>query len=241
MNKHQKKAIRRRLEEEKRQQLERIKSINAGGLATTMGDSIGEISLYDNDPADIGTEMFERSKDFALREDARIKIRAIDEALSRLERGLYGICEICGGAIDAARLEAVPYTTLCYRCRQEDERRPVSSCRPIEEEVIDELINTSFNEHLDSVPYDLEDSWQEVARYSEHAEESKAGAYYGPGELNEEDRGYGEEVENIPYEIGDDGVIYENRRGYDDESAPAERIDVGIEHSKKEKDSPPYG
>lgn len=240
MDQEQSTTIRRRLEEEKQRQLEFIKGINQGGLATSMGDSIGELSLYDNNPGDIGSEMFERSKDFALREDAKIKIRAIDEALDKLENGTYGTCDICGGAIDPERLKAIPYTTVCYRCRQEDEKRPVSSYRPIEEEVIDEVYSTNYNEHIDSVPYDLEDSWQEVARYFEHAEQAGAGVYYGLEELAEEDRGYVEEVENIPYEIGDDGVFYENRRGFDDESAPSERIDVGIEHSKREKDSSLY-
>ncbi|AEG14287.1 transcriptional regulator, TraR/DksA family [Desulfofundulus kuznetsovii DSM 6115] len=234
-------GIRRRLEEEKQRQLELIKGINEGGLATSMADSIGELSLYDNNPGDIGTEMFERSKDFALREDAKIKIRAIDEALARLDRGTYGTCDICGAAIDPERLEAIPYTTVCYRCRLQDEKRPVSSYRPIEEEIIKNLYQISFEKDMDGVMYDLEDSWQEVARYFEHAGQAEAGAYYGPNELAEEDRGYVEEVENIPYEIGDDGVIYENRRGYDDEGAPSERIDVGIEHSKKEEDSSPYG
>ncbi|MBE3586674.1 MAG: TraR/DksA C4-type zinc finger protein [Thermoanaerobacter sp.] len=242
MDKEQLAEVRRRLEEEKQRQMELIRGINEGGLATSMSDSIGELSLYDNNPGDIGTELFERSKDFALREDARIKIRAIDEALARLEQGTYGICEICGEAIDPSRLEAVPYTTLCYRCRLRDEKRPVSSYRPVEEEIIKDLYQTSYEEDLDGVMYDLEDSWQEVARYFEHAGQAQAGAYYGPGELAGEDRGYVEEVENIPYEIGDDGVIYENRRSYDDESAPSERIDVGIEHSKGEgDDGSPYG
>ncbi|MEW5899713.1 MAG: conjugal transfer protein TraR, partial [Bacillota bacterium] len=67
------------------------------------------------------------------------------------------------------------------------------------------------------------------------AEQADAGAYYGESELTIEDRGYVEEVENIPYEIGDDGVIYRSFRGFDNERAPTERIDVGIEHSKRKK------
>ncbi|OAT85745.1 TraR/DksA C4-type zinc finger protein [Desulfotomaculum copahuensis] len=232
--------FRRRLKEEKQQQLERVKAINRDGLNTSMSDSLGELSLYDNEPADTGSELFERSKDFSLREAAKIKIRAIDEALDRIERGTYGNCEICGRPIAVERLQAVPYTTVCIHCRRDDEHEPVSSVRPIEEEVVDELYMTAFDESMDGVEYDFEDSWQDVARYSEHAGHSEAGAYYGNNELDEEDRGYVEEVENIPYEIGDDGVIYRNYRGLDDESAPRERIDTGIEHSKREADSSSY-
>jgi len=239
MQPEQLEAFRRRLEEEKQRQLERVEAINEGGLNTSMSDSIGELSLYDNEPADVGSELFERSKDFSLREDAKIKIRAIDGALQRIERGTYGICAICGRPIDPARLEAVPYTTMCIDCRRADERAQAGSVRPIEEEVVDELYATAFDESLDTVAYDFEDAWQDVARYSEHAGAAESGAYFGDNEMDSEDRGYVEEVENIPYEIGDDGVIYRNYRGFDDESAPAELIDVGIEHSKKDADSSP--
>lgn len=40
----------------------------------------------------------------------------VDNALSRIEAGSYGICERCGEAIPVARLEALPYTTLCVDC-----------------------------------------------------------------------------------------------------------------------------
>jgi DnaK suppressor protein len=36
--------------------------------------------------------------------------------------GNYGICERCGQQIDPARLEALPDTTLCLKCKQEIER-----------------------------------------------------------------------------------------------------------------------
>lgn len=231
MEQRQKEAIMRRLEEEKHKVLATVKSINEG-LGTSMGDSLGELSLYDNNPGDVGTELFERSKDLALREDARLRLRAIDEALKRLEEGKYGLCEACGREIAPERLEAVPWTTFCLRCRRDFDRHTVRSLRPVEEEIIADLYRTAYEDELESVMYDTEDSWQDVARYFEHAGSSGAGSYYGPGELEEEDRGFVEDVDNIPYEIGDDGVIYENRRGFDDERAPAEMVDVGIEHEK---------
>lgn len=233
MDDQQKEAIRRRLEEEKQKALETVRSINEGGLATSMSDSLGELSLYDNNPGDIGTELFERSKDLALREDAKLKVRAIEEALKRLEEEKYGFCEVCGREIGAQRLEAVPWTTFCYRCRRDFDRRTVRSLRPAEEEIIEDLHRTNYEDELESVMYDMEDSWQDVARYFEHAGRSGAGSYYGPGELDEEERGFVGDVDNIPYEIGDDGVIYENRRGFDDERFPAEVIDVGVEHQKE--------
>lgn len=45
-------------------------------------------------------------------------LRAIDEAILRIERHTYGICEMCGEAIPAARLKAVPWTRLCVACKE---------------------------------------------------------------------------------------------------------------------------
>ncbi|MGQ9824666.1 MAG: TraR/DksA C4-type zinc finger protein [Desulfotomaculales bacterium] len=220
-------AFRRRLEEEKKQLEERVRSFTEEGLGLSMSDSLGELSLYDNDPADVGTELFERSKDFALRETAKLRIRAIDEALAKIADGTYGTCEFCGTPIPLERLAAVPATTTCVKCRRKAEESPDQSTRPVEEEVVEEIYHQTFDEAIGNVEYDLEDAWQELARFGEHAEQTDAGAYYGEGELAEEDRGYVEEVENIPYEVGDDGVIYQNFRGFDNESAPREKIDVG--------------
>lgn len=233
MEQKQLEMFRRRLEEEKRQLEERVRSLTEGGLADSMSDSIGELSLYDNNPADVGSELFERSKDFALRENAKLRIRAIDKALARIAAGTYGSCELCGAPVPLERLDAVPSTTTCYRCRREAEKSPDQSTRPVEEEVIEEVYNQSFD--VGNVEYDLEDTWQDLARFTEHAEQADAGAYYGESELAIEDRGYVEKVENIPYEIGDDGVIYRSFRGFDNERAPTERIDVGIEHSKRKR------
>lgn len=212
--------FRQRLEKDKEQLQKTIRLINEGGLADSMSDSLGELSLYDNNPADIGSELFERSKDFALREGAKLKIRVIDEALSGIEAGTYGTCEVCGAQIPFERLDAVPHTTTCYNCRQQLEKGPGQSIRPVEEEVIEEIYNQSFDESINNVEFDPEDTWQDLARFTEHAEQSGAGAYYGDSELAIEDRGYVEDVENIPYEVGEDGVIYRNFRGFDNESKP---------------------
>lgn len=226
--------------EEKAHLHERIEGINEGGLSTSMSDSISELSMYDNNPADIGSEMFERSKDFALREDSMTKVVAIEDALDKIYEGTYGTCDVCGTEIPLERLDAIPYTTTCYRCKAGDEQIPRTQDRPVEEEVMEELYEHTYEDPSDHVGYDLEDSWQDVSRWFEHAEQAESGAYYGNNELAEEDRGYVEEVENIPYEIGDDGVIYQNFRGFDDESAPREMIDVGFQHNKDGDDSSPY-
>jgi DnaK suppressor protein len=51
------------------------------------------------------------------------KLASIDYALRQAQDGAYGICERCGEPIDPARLEAVPETTLCLKCKVIAERR----------------------------------------------------------------------------------------------------------------------
>lgn len=48
-----------------------------------------------------------------LAEEARQNLIYVNEALSRIENGTYGECEVCGKTIQEERLKAVPYATLC--------------------------------------------------------------------------------------------------------------------------------
>jgi DnaK suppressor protein len=45
-------------------------------------------------------------------------LRAIDEALGRIEHNTFGICQACGKPISAARLDAVPWSRLCRECKE---------------------------------------------------------------------------------------------------------------------------
>jgi len=47
-------------------------------------------------------------------------LRAIDEALARMRKGTYGVCEVCKQPISKVRLEAVPWARLCRDCKEEE-------------------------------------------------------------------------------------------------------------------------
>ncbi len=82
-------------------------------------DSEGGKNLgYGNHMADDATEAFEQAKELALHENARQLLTQVTNALDRFEQGTYGVCERCKAEIDPARLEALPYATLCLRCQQ---------------------------------------------------------------------------------------------------------------------------
>ncbi|MAL79311.1 MAG: dimethylmenaquinone methyltransferase [Sneathiella sp.] len=69
--------------------------------------------------ASFGEQAIERESDEVdekLEAGAIREIDAIKAALERIEAGKYGICTSCGDEIAAARLQALPYTTLCIAC-----------------------------------------------------------------------------------------------------------------------------
>ena len=54
-----------------------------------------------------------------LRETDGKLLRAIDEALGRIERKTFGVCQACMKPISAARLDAVPWSRLCRECKEQ--------------------------------------------------------------------------------------------------------------------------
>lgn len=133
------------------------------GMSMEMAhESTGELSHYDNHPADMGTEQFERGKDLALNEHAEKELEDINEALHAIEEGTYGICTKCGEDIPFERLQAVPTTDRCVNHADDDMYR---HRRPIEEQVFSPNINPDDETEETQVGYDAEDAWQEVSRY----------------------------------------------------------------------------
>ncbi len=73
------------------------------------------------DPTDRASWESDRNFMLRIRERERRLINKIREALERIEDGTFGICERCGEEISEKRLEARPVTTLCIKCKQEQE------------------------------------------------------------------------------------------------------------------------
>jgi DnaK suppressor protein len=82
-------------------------------------DAEGATNLgYGNHMADDATEAYEQAKELALHQNAKHLLSQVTEALQRFEDGTYGLCTLCGAEIDPARIEALPYATLCLHCQQ---------------------------------------------------------------------------------------------------------------------------
>jgi acetoin utilization protein AcuB len=75
------------------------------------------------DEGDSSSDLTELRVTEALDEMAIRRLRALDFALERAEKGQLDVCDGCGGKIAPARLRALPGTSLCIACAQAAERR----------------------------------------------------------------------------------------------------------------------
>lgn len=50
-------------------------------------------------------------------------LREVDEALERMEQGIYGRCESCEAWIPKSRLKVVPHARMCIECQRSAEAK----------------------------------------------------------------------------------------------------------------------
>jgi len=74
------------------------------------------------DEMDLASSEYLQSFTFRLRGREKTFLKKIDHALAKMDEGTFGICEECEEPISIKRLEARPETTLCIRCKEDQER-----------------------------------------------------------------------------------------------------------------------
>ncbi len=89
------------------------------GLAKESAEEIAGYSLH---MADSGTDNFDRDFALSLLSSDQDAIYEIEEALKRIEKNTYGICELTGKPIPKARLEAIPWTRFTVQAQAQLER-----------------------------------------------------------------------------------------------------------------------
>jgi DnaK suppressor protein len=85
-------------------------------------ESAQEMAGYSLHMADSGTDNFDRDFALSLLSSDQDAIYEIEEALKRIERNTYGICELTGKPIPRARLEAIPWTRFTVKAQAQLER-----------------------------------------------------------------------------------------------------------------------
>jgi DnaK suppressor protein len=74
------------------------------------------------DEMDLASSEYLQSFTFRLRGREKAFLEKIDRALNKIKENTFGTCEECGEEISVKRLEARPETTLCIKCKEDQER-----------------------------------------------------------------------------------------------------------------------
>jgi len=82
----------------------------------------GDVSVMPTHMADVATDAYEQEFTLELMANERQELKQIDQALDRMTRGEFGVCEKCGARISQARLRALPQAGQCIGCKRQMEQ-----------------------------------------------------------------------------------------------------------------------
>lgn len=220
-------SIKQNLVAEKQHLEARIKETDHYDLNKPMSVSTGELSQYDNHPADTATDTYERGKDIALFEHINQELDDVEAALEKLENGTYGICEVTGKEISLERLEAIPTARTVIEHSKENE---IAKERPVEEDVLRSFDKYNFDNSDRETEFDAEDSWQAVASFNDNSMVFEDSSLTSSEELV----GYVEELEafastDIDGYKGDEAVTFQRNVHYDHYMDQLDRLEAGDE------------
>src|SRR5690606_20823710 len=114
LNKRDLKKFRDLLESKRRAVLENAKKTLIEDMTLDPNDLPDEM--------DLASSEYLQSFNFRLRGREKAHLKKLDLALKKIDDGSFGICENCEEPITKKRLEARPETTLCIRCKEDQER-----------------------------------------------------------------------------------------------------------------------
>lgn len=170
------------------------------GLSQSLRDATGDLSVNDNHPGDLATEIYDRGKDIALNEHTELQLADVELALEHMQSGDYGKCLVCGKDIPYARLEALPATQYC---KEHSPEQIVSNRRPAEEKFLQPPFGrTSLDDRDDQTQFDGEDAWQIVESWGNSnspamTEDPEALDYNNLYVESDENVGYVEPIESF--------------------------------------------
>jgi DnaK suppressor protein len=86
-------------------------------LEQDLKDDLAESQNIPGDLADHGSDELNQHLSVTLMENDRVELERIERAISRIELGLYGQCEVCKKTINLTRLKAIPWAIRCIHCQ----------------------------------------------------------------------------------------------------------------------------
>ena len=114
MTKIQLKKFREMLEEKREEIIKRAQQTLDEDMALDANDLPDEM--------DLASSEYLQSFTFRLRGREKVFLDKIAKAIAKIDDGTFGVCDDCGEKISIKRLEARPETTLCIRCKEDQER-----------------------------------------------------------------------------------------------------------------------
>ncbi len=114
LNKKELKKFQDQLQDKKKELLERARQMLSDGMALDTNDLPDEM--------DLASSEYIQSFEFRLRGREKSLLSKLDLALKKIDEGTFGICETCEEPIGKKRLEARPETSLCIKCKEDQER-----------------------------------------------------------------------------------------------------------------------
>ena len=106
--------LKKKLEEEKGRLEEELGKI--AKPTGTPGDYETQFDELGTDREDNATEVEEYSDNLAVETNLEDQLKDVNEALERMEKGTYGVCENCNEEIDTERLKVYPAAKTCVKC-----------------------------------------------------------------------------------------------------------------------------
>src|SRR5436190_16888993 len=114
LNMKELKRFQEMLEEKRKVVVERARQMLSEGMVLDANDLPDEM--------DLASSEYIQSFEFRLRGREKSLLSKLDLALKKIDDGTFGICEICEEPIGKKRLEARPETSLCIKCKEDQER-----------------------------------------------------------------------------------------------------------------------
>jgi DnaK suppressor protein len=93
-----------------------VNAMAEAALRKTRSEASGDLSSMPIHMADVGSDNYEQEFTLSLMENEEETLDQIEDALERIEEGIYGTCLECSGKIPKARLNVIPYTPHCVKC-----------------------------------------------------------------------------------------------------------------------------
>ena len=114
------------LKQEKMETYKALLTQKINELLSEAGKTVSEMTNGKEnypDPNDRASLESDRNFELRIRDRERKLIMKMQEAIKRIDDGIFGICDVCGGPISEKRLIARPVTTLCIDCKTKQEKQ----------------------------------------------------------------------------------------------------------------------